>query len=94
MSESEAAAMQHTFVWAWTDEPNGLLCARTFAPDWGIPEDQGNGSGSMQRAMALGRPITVIHGESSVIYAEPVNAQEAAVGGRVRLGETRTISLE
>ena len=78
-----ALSRKHTFVWAWIDETKGLIRARTFAPDWGTPEDEGNGSGSMRLAATLGRSIEVVHGKGSIIYATPQQSDFADVGGRV-----------
>lgn len=76
---------KHTYVWAWIDKGQGVVRARTFAPDWGIPEDEANGSGSMQLASRLGRELEIHHGKGSVIYARPIGNNEAEVGGRVRM---------
>lgn len=73
----------HTFVWAWIDKANGIVRARTFAPDWGIPEDEANGSGSMQLASQLSRELEIHHGKGSVIYAKSQGNNKAEVGGRV-----------
>lgn len=70
-------------VWAWIDKKRGLVRARTFAPDWGILEDQANGSGSMQLAKRLGKRLEIYHGLGSVIYARPKNNSFADIGGRV-----------
>lgn len=75
---------EHTFVWAWEDEMKGLIRARTFAPDWGIPEDEANGSGSMKLAATLGRSIEIMHGKGSIIYAKPWKSDFAVLGGRVK----------
>ena len=40
-------------VRAWLDESKGLIRARTFADRIGMPEVQGNGSGSMNLAGQL-----------------------------------------
>ena len=61
----------------------GLIRARTFAPDWGIPDDEANGSGAMKLAATLERSIEIIHGKGSVIYAKPWKADFADLGGRV-----------
>jgi predicted PhzF superfamily epimerase YddE/YHI9 len=74
---------QHTMAWAWVDEGGGLIRARTFATDWGIPEAQGNGSGFMVLAAKLGRSIEAKHGEGSVIFAKPASNDCADIGGRV-----------
>jgi predicted PhzF superfamily epimerase YddE/YHI9 len=36
----QAISKLHSFVWSWIDEEKGLVRARTFATDWGIPEDE------------------------------------------------------
>jgi predicted PhzF superfamily epimerase YddE/YHI9 len=61
----------HTYVWAWIEQTQviGQVRARTFAPDWGIPEDEANGSGSMQLAATLGRRLQIMHGKGSIIHA-------------------------
>ncbi|MDP1721835.1 MAG: PhzF family phenazine biosynthesis protein [Candidatus Gottesmanbacteria bacterium] len=83
-SSKIALSKKHTFVWAWIDERKGLIRARTFAPDWGTPEDEGNGSGSMKLAATLGRSIEIMHGKGSIIYAKPWESDFADVGGRVK----------
>ncbi len=89
VTEVESIALQtalskkHTFVWTWIDEHRGLIRARTFAPDWGIPEDEANGSGSMKLAATLGRSIEIMHGKGSIIYAKPWESDFADLGGRL-----------
>lgn len=75
---------EHIVVWAWCNKDKGLIRARTFAPDWGIPEDQANGSGSMLLAHQLNQRLKIIHGEGSEILAEPVNDKLIKLGGLVR----------
>jgi predicted PhzF superfamily epimerase YddE/YHI9 len=79
----ETKTMDHTMVWAWIDETKGLIRARTFAGDWGMPEAQGNGSGSMLLAAILQRPIQIKHGQGSLIFAKPVPTNNAAIGGYI-----------
>lgn len=73
---------QRVIVWAWKNEKEGIIRARTFAPDWGIPEDEANGSGSMQLSAKLKRNLTIFHGKGSIIYAKDCENSEASVGGR------------
>jgi len=81
---SDAGSLPHTFAWAWASEREGLVRARTFAVDWGIPaEVQTNGSGSMLLASLVKRDIQIKHGLGSTIYAKSENGHFAAVGGRV-----------
>lgn len=75
----------HAMHWAWIDKPKGIIRACTFAPAWGIKEDEANGSGSMRLAANLDRAITVTHGKGSLIYALPAKNNAAKVGGRVKL---------
>lgn len=84
LSYGKKKKYQHTYVWAWVDKEKGIVRARTFAPDWGIPEDEANGSGSMQLASRLDRELEIHHGKGSVIYARPIGNNEAEVGGRVK----------
>lgn len=74
--------LKHLIIWAWKNEKEGIIRARTFAPDWGIPEDEANGSGSMQLAANLKRNLTIFHGKGSIIYAKNNENGEAEVGGR------------
>jgi predicted PhzF superfamily epimerase YddE/YHI9 len=80
---AEGAAMEHTMVWAWLDEAKGMIRARTFASDWGIPEAQGNGSGSMMLSALLNRNVEIRHGQGSVIFAKQSGLNIVDVGGRV-----------
>ena len=81
----------HTQLWAWIDETSGLVRARTFAPAWGIPEDEANGSGSMRLAATLDKKLKIIHGKGSVIYARHTSPGTAEVGGQVTF--EKSISL-
>jgi len=83
ISLEQTLSKKHTVVWAWLDESKGIIQARTFASDWGIPEDEANGSGSMKLAAKLNRDLIIHHGKGSVIYARPLEFDFAAVGGRV-----------
>ncbi|MDQ1084685.1 PhzF family phenazine biosynthesis protein [Microbacterium proteolyticum] len=73
----------YTVLWSWSDEPSGMVRARTFAADWGIPEDEANGSGVMKLAATLGREISVLHGVGSVVRGRPSGPGYAEVGGFV-----------
>lgn len=79
----QSASQVHTQLWAWKNETDGVVRSRTFAPDWGIPEDEANGSGCMRLAAALGRQLEIVHGCGSVIFTRPSSPGEAEVGGRV-----------
>lgn len=82
---SQSPNQGHVQLWVWIDEQEGIVRARTFAADWGIVEDEANGSGSMRLAAVLGRNLVIHHGKGSVIYTKPQGAGFAAVGGRVKI---------
>jgi hypothetical protein len=81
LSVSTFKDKEHVLVWAWINKERGLVRARTFATDWGIPEDEANGSGSMRLAALLQRDITIIHGKGSLIFAQTTNKTDVRVGG-------------
>ncbi|MEU4317471.1 PhzF family phenazine biosynthesis protein [Nocardia fluminea] len=72
-----------TQVWAWQDEQAGVVRARVFAARYGVAEDEACGSASMRLAAALGRRLTIHHGEGSVVFADPGPPGTADVGGWV-----------
>jgi len=71
----------HHQYWAWIDEEAGLVRARSFAVDMGIPEDEATGSAAIHLAYRLRRPLTIRQGRGSIIHARP-----AADDGWVVLG--------
>lgn len=82
LDSAYTCSLQHTLFWAWSDETNGVIRARTFASDWQIPEAEANGSGAMVLAAILGRDIKMIHGKGSVLYAKPRSSESVILGGR------------
>lgn len=82
LSVKDKPFQEHTYAWAWINEntPVAQIRARTFASDWGIPEEEANGSGSMQLANSLGRSLEIIHGKGSLIRAT-VGVTGIAIGG-------------
>ncbi len=83
LKASEIGPDAHALHWAWHDEPKGIVRARTFAPGWGIVEDEANGSGSMLLAHNVKQSLTVLHGKGSIIFAQPSKRDMVQVGGRV-----------
>lgn len=83
LSATKILSDAHALHWAWINESKGLVHARTFAPAWGITEDEANGSGSMKLASVLQRQLKIIHGQGSVILAKPAEGNMIQVGGRV-----------
>ena len=82
LEPSYKKSLQHTLLWSWQDQDNGIVRARTFATDWLIPEVEANGSGCMILAKTLNRNITAMHGQGSVIYAGPVLNDAIFLGGK------------
>jgi predicted PhzF superfamily epimerase YddE/YHI9 len=72
-----------TQLWAWEDETAGIVRVRVFAQRFGIVEDEACGSASMRLAAALGRRLTIHHGDGSIVLAQPGPPSYAEVGGRV-----------
>jgi len=84
LDPEEMSVEKHQMVWSWIDKNIGVIRARTFAGDWGIPEDEANGSGSMKLCSILKRNIKIIHGKGSVIYANYVDENNIELGGFVK----------
>ncbi len=84
---------RHQF-WAWIDEPAGLLRARTFCANIGVPEDEATGSAAIRLADRLRRPITIHQGIGSVLHARPSEEPGwAQVGGRVVSDGFQSVTL-
>jgi predicted PhzF superfamily epimerase YddE/YHI9 len=82
---------RHQF-WAWTDEAAGVMRARVFAADSGIPEDEATGSAAMRQVEAQKRKLTIRQGWGSEIVARPAaQAGWAEIGGRVTGDGMRTV---
>jgi len=74
------------YDWAWIDEEAGMVRARAFVPEAGIPEDEATGSAAVKLCAALGREIEVHQGEGSVIQAKPVPEDGDGRGDLVEFG--------
>ena len=81
------------YAWAWVDEDAGTIRARSFAPGYGIAEDEATGSAALALSARLGRPITVHQGRGSVLTARPLEGGRAEVGGAVVLDEVRDYAV-
>ena len=86
----DAAAI---YAWSWIDESVGTIRARSFAPGYGIVEDEATGSAALALCAHLGRPVTIHQGHGSVLVARPLDEGRAEVGGGVALDETRDYRL-
>jgi predicted PhzF superfamily epimerase YddE/YHI9 len=78
--------------WAWVDESTGKVRARVFADRIGIHEDEACGSASLSLAYRLKRPIQILHGVGSLIYARPGPESSVEVGGDVVLDKILDIA--
>jgi len=76
-------------LWAFEDEPAGVVRARVFAPRFGVTEDEACGSASMLLAAKLHRPLVIHHGNGSEIFVRPGSDERVDLGGRVELAELR-----
>ena len=75
------------YAWAWIDEDAGVVRSRSFAPGYGIPEDEATGSLGLALAAQLGRDIEIHQGTGSELFARPLEDGWAEVGGRVALAQ-------
>ncbi|MGZ8665623.1 MAG: PhzF family phenazine biosynthesis protein [Solirubrobacterales bacterium] len=81
------------YAWAWIDEAAGTVRARSFAPDFGIPEDEATGSAALGLAVQVGRELTIHQGRGSVLLARALGGGRGSVGGRVVLDAERDYPL-
>jgi predicted PhzF superfamily epimerase YddE/YHI9 len=77
------------YVWAWIDEPAGILRSRYFATDVGIREDEATGAAAVVMGGVLGRPLTIRQGVGSEILVRPQPDGTIEIGGLVEPVETR-----
>ncbi len=80
------------YVWAWVDEPAGLVRARFFLREQGIVEDEATGSAALLLCAHVGLPIEIRQGRGSVIQAAPMGGGRVRVQGRVVFHETLTLA--
>jgi predicted PhzF superfamily epimerase YddE/YHI9 len=81
------------YVWAWEDEAEGRVRARSFVPEVGVPEDEATGSAALALAAELRQAIHVRQGRGSELLARRVDSGYAEVGGRVVLDEVREYAV-
>jgi predicted PhzF superfamily epimerase YddE/YHI9 len=53
-----------------------------FAPEMGISEDQATGAAAVRITARLGRDLTIVQGDGSVLLTSLVDAGLVRVGGR------------
>ncbi len=81
------------YAWAWIDRAAGTIRARSFAPDFGIPEDEATGSAALGLAVQLGRDLTIRQGRGSLLTARALGGGRGEVGGSVVLDGERDYRL-
>ena len=81
------------YAWAWIDEAAGTIRARSFAPAYGIAEDEATGSAALMLCGLLGREITIHQGHGSVLGARPLGDGRVEVWGTVALDDAREYPL-
>jgi predicted PhzF superfamily epimerase YddE/YHI9 len=77
------------YAWAWEDAGVGILRARYFATDIGIPEDEATGAAAVALGGRMGRELTIHQGVGSVLHVRPGPGATVEVGGRVALQAVR-----
>lgn len=81
------------YVWAWIDEPRGLVRARFFPTDLGIAEDEATGAAAVLMGDRLGRTLTIRQGVGSEIAVRTPGDGWVEIGGRVELDARRAYDL-
>ena len=71
------------YMWAWIDADAGIVRARAFVPEAGVPEDEATGSAAMRLCARLGRPLEIHQGDGSIIHARPLDDGYVEIGGAV-----------
>jgi predicted PhzF superfamily epimerase YddE/YHI9 len=88
-AEPQAMGLPGRYVWAWIDEPAGLLRSRYFATDIGIREDEATGSAAIVMGEGLRRQLVIRQGVGSEILVEPCDDGTIEIGGRSELVDVR-----
>jgi predicted PhzF superfamily epimerase YddE/YHI9 len=73
---------QH-FLWTWTDQSEGVLRARVFAANLGVPEDEATGAAAVRITDYLSRDLTIVQGKGSIIETQWSPEGWVRVAGRV-----------
>jgi predicted PhzF superfamily epimerase YddE/YHI9 len=74
--------VQH-YLWTWTDQSAGLVRARMFAGNVGVPEDEATGAAAVRITDYLSRDLTITQGKGSVIQTAWNPEGWVQVAGRV-----------
>lgn len=79
------------YLWAWTDEDEGVLRSRMFALSLGIAEDEATGAAAVRITDYLSRDLTIVQGKGSVILTQWSADGWVRVAGRVVNDGTKQI---
>ena len=82
--------IQH-YLWTWTDRDQGVLRARMFAANLGVPEDEATGAAAVRITDYLSRDLTIVQGKGSVIYTRWSPEGWVHIAGRVASDGTTQI---
>jgi predicted PhzF superfamily epimerase YddE/YHI9 len=81
-------------AWAWQDEAAGVVRARVFAGQSGVPEDPATGSAAMRLCPYLGRAVTIVQGAGCIVKARLAGEPGLVeIGGRTELEDVRAYEL-
>jgi predicted PhzF superfamily epimerase YddE/YHI9 len=79
------------YCWAWEDESEGRVRARSFVPGLGIAEDEATGSAALALSARLGRPLEIRQGRGSLLIARSLEGGLVEVGGLTEAVEVREL---
>jgi predicted PhzF superfamily epimerase YddE/YHI9 len=79
------------YLWTWTDRENGVLRARMFAANLGVPEDEATGAAAVRITDYLSRDLTIVQGKGSVIHTQWSPEGWVRIAGRVVSDGTKQI---
>ncbi|WP_102142561.1 PhzF family phenazine biosynthesis protein [Mycobacterium hubeiense] len=71
------------YLWTWTDREQGVIRARMFAANLGVPEDEATGAAAVRITDYLSRDLTIVQGKGSVIYTKWSPEGWVRIAGRV-----------
>ncbi len=71
------------YLWAWSDRDQGVLRARMFAANLGVPEDEATGAAAVRITDYLSRDLTIVQGKGSVIHTRWSPEGWVRIAGRV-----------
>lgn len=91
--EQGPSGVGSAYCWAWQDEAEGTVRARSFDPDYGIAEDEATGSAALALSARLGRPLTIHQGEGSLLVTRLLEDGFVEVGGRTEPVEVREVPV-